>query len=90
MLGNEVSWVRNLHAADGRAVLWHGRREPVRMQEVDARDRAPILRRYLQVAPGARPHIPVNRKAPLADFERISQDFPVFRILPGPAARAGR
>jgi len=82
MLGNDVNWVRNLRAADGRAVLRHGRREAVRLQEVDARDRAPILRRYLQVAPGARPHIPVDRKAPLADFERISPDYPVFRILP--------
>ncbi len=31
---------------------------------------------------GARPHIPVDRKAPLADFERISPGYPVFRILP--------
>jgi F420H(2)-dependent quinone reductase len=85
MFGNDVNWVRNLHAANDRAVLRHGRREAVRLQEVDARDRAPILRRYLQIAPGARPHIPVDRKAPLADFERISPDYPVFRILPDAA-----
>jgi hypothetical protein len=30
--------------------------------------------------PGARPHIPVSPGAPIADFERISADFPVFRI----------
>lgn len=46
------------------------------------RPAAPILRRYLQVAPGARPHIPVGRTAPLADFERVSSRYPVFRILP--------
>jgi hypothetical protein len=86
MLGNDVNWVRNLRAADDRAVLRHGRSEAVRLQEVDAPDRAPILRRYLEVAPGARPHIPVNRKAPLADFERISADYPVFRVLPDPSA----
>lgn len=85
MLGNDVNWVRNLRAAEDRAVLRHGRREAVRLQEVNERDRAPILRRYLQVAPGARPHIPVDRKAPLADFERISADYPVFRILPDAA-----
>jgi hypothetical protein len=51
-----------------------------RLAEVEVRDRAPILRRYLQVAPGARPHIPVDREAPLADFEKISADYPVFRI----------
>ena len=80
MLGEDVNWVRNLRAADGHAVLKHGRREAVRLEEVGVRDRAPILRRYLQVAPGARPHIPVSPGAPIADFERISTDFPVFRI----------
>ena len=42
--------------------------------------RAPILRRYLQVAPGARPHIPLDRRAPLAEFERIAALYPVFRV----------
>jgi len=80
MLGENVNWVRNLRAADGHAVLQHGRREAVRLEEVDSRDRAPILRRYVQVAPGARAHIPADPRAPLADFERISPDYPVFRI----------
>jgi hypothetical protein len=85
MLGADVNWVRNLRAAGDRAVLRHGRREAVRLEEVSPPGRAPILRRYLQVAPGARPHIPVDRKAPLADFERISPDYPVFRIRPDTA-----
>ena len=80
MLGDDVNWVRNVRAAHGAAVLVHGRREQIRLEEVTGPERAPILRRYLQVAPGARPHIPVAPKAPLADFERISQDYPVFRI----------
>lgn len=80
MLGSNVNWVRNLHAADGRAVLRHGRSESVRLEEVEPADRPPILRRYLQVAPGARPHIPVDRRAPLDAFARIAADYPVFRI----------
>lgn len=80
MLGSNVNWVHNLRAADGRAVLRHGRRECVRLEEVEPGDRAPILKRYLQVAPGARAHIPVDRRAPLADFARIAADYPVFRI----------
>jgi hypothetical protein len=80
MLGEDVNWVRNLRAAGGHAVLKHGRREAVRLEEVDVSDRAPILRRYLQVAPGARPHIPASPGAPVGDFERISPDYPVFRI----------
>ena len=80
MLGDDVNWVRNLRAAGDRAVLRHGRREAVRLAEVSPPDRAPILRRYLQVAPGARPHIPVSRDAPLAELERVSPHYPVFRI----------
>jgi hypothetical protein len=37
-------------------------------------------RRYLQVAPGTRPHMPVDRTAPLTEFARIAADYPVFRI----------
>jgi hypothetical protein len=80
MLGANVNWVHNLQAADGQAVLRHGRRESVHLEEVEPSARAPILRRYLQVAPGARPHIPVDRRAPLTEFERIAADYPVFRI----------
>jgi deazaflavin-dependent oxidoreductase (nitroreductase family) len=80
MLGEGTNWVANVRAAGGRAVLRHGRREAVRLEEVDSRVRAPILRQYLQVAPGARPHVPVDRRAPLADFETIADRFPVFRI----------
>lgn len=80
MLGNNTNWVRNLKAADGRAVLRHGRRESVHLEEVDPSVRAPILRRYLQIAPGARAHIPVDRGASLAEFGRIAADYPVFRI----------
>jgi deazaflavin-dependent oxidoreductase (nitroreductase family) len=80
MLGSETNWVRNVLAAGGRAVLRRGRREPVRLVEVDVTKRASILRQYLDVAPGARPHLPVERGAPLAEFERIAPDYPVFRI----------
>ncbi|MET7768310.1 nitroreductase family deazaflavin-dependent oxidoreductase [Nocardia sp. NPDC005366] len=85
MLGNNVNWVRNLAAADGAAVLRYGREDAVHLVEIEPDQRAPILREYLRVAPGARPHIPVSPKAPLAEFERVAQDYPVFRI--DPAAR---
>jgi hypothetical protein len=80
MLGEGTNWVANVRADGGPAVLTHGRRGAVRMGEVDPGSRAPIVRRYLQVAPGARPHFSAGRRAPLADFERISDRYPVFRI----------
>lgn len=80
MLGNDANWVRNVRAAGGQAILRRGRREPVHLTEVEPDARAPILRRYLAVAPGARPHLPVDRHAPVEEFERIAELYPVFRI----------
>lgn len=88
MLGANTNWVRNLKAAGGQAVLRHGRQELIGLQEIPVADRAPVLRRYLQVAPGGRPHIPVDRRAPLAEFERVAADYPVYRIQPRVAASA--
>ncbi|MCM4084837.1 nitroreductase/quinone reductase family protein [Paractinoplanes hotanensis] len=82
MLGNGANWVANVRAANGEAVLRHGRRQPVRLVEVDPDLRAPILQRYLAVAPGARAHVPVDRHAPLSEFERIAAGYPVFRVVP--------
>jgi hypothetical protein len=80
MLGRDVNWVRNVRANDGLAVLRRRESEPVRLTEVDPADRAPILRRYLDLAPGARPHVPVDRGAPLEEFARVADQFPVFRV----------
>jgi deazaflavin-dependent oxidoreductase (nitroreductase family) len=82
MLGPNANWVRNVMAAGGEAVLRHGRREVVHLDEVPPDARPAILRRYLEVAPGARPHIPVDRRAPLQDFEPIAPNIPVFRLTP--------
>jgi len=82
MLGERSAWPKNVRAAGGRATLRHGRIERVRLEEVPPAERAPIIRRYLDCAPGARPHIPVDRRAPLEEFERIAPQIPVFRILP--------
>ena len=80
MLGEAADWPRNVRAASGRALLRHGRREAVRLEEVEPAARPPILRRYLAVAPGARAHMPVDRNAPIEDFEQIAAQVPVFRI----------
>jgi hypothetical protein len=44
-------------------------------------DRAAVLRRYLELAPGARPFFPVDRSAPASAFEQIVNDYPVFRVV---------
>src|SRR5215475_10594856 len=43
MLGAEVDWVRNVKAASGQAILRHGRREEVKLEEVPNDRRARVL-----------------------------------------------
>lgn len=80
MLGEEANWVRNVQATGGKARLVHGISEPVLLQEVDVSQRAPILKAYLKLAPGARPHIPISQDAPVSAFENIASQYPVFSV----------
>ena len=82
MLGQDANWVRNVRAAGGDATLRHGRHEEVRLEELVADRRAPVLKAYLKRAPNARAHLPVPKDAPLAEFERVAPRFPVFRVVP--------
>jgi hypothetical protein len=85
MLGESCDWVQNVRAADGRATLRHRRAIACRLVEVPVTDRPPIISHYLQVVPGARPHIPMDRRAPVEQFETIASDYPVFRVDPDEA-----
>lgn len=80
MLGENANWVKNVRAAEGEAVLRRRGMECVTLEEVPPPERAPILRRYLEVAPGARPHIPLDLRSPSCEHERIAKGYPVFRI----------
>ena len=80
MLGTETNWVQNIKASGGKARLRHGVSESVLLQEVDVSQRAPILKAYLQLAPGARPHVPISKDAPISEFEKIASKYPVFRL----------
>ena len=80
MLGADANWVRNVRAAEGKAQLRHGITEQVLLEEVDVSQRAPILKAFLKHAPGARPHIPVSKDAPVSEFEKITAQYPVFKI----------
>ena len=80
MLGADVGWVHNLKAAEGRAVILHGKREEVRLEEVPVEQRAHLLKSFLQRALGARAHIAVDKDAPIAEFEKVAPDLPVYRI----------
>jgi hypothetical protein len=81
MLGNKATWVQNVRAAGGHATLRHGRTEHVQLEEVAVEKRAGVLKAYLRLAPGARPHIRVDKDAPLEEFESIAAQIPVFRVV---------
>jgi hypothetical protein len=68
MLGERADWVRNARATWGRAVLRRGKREAVVLINVVPAEQPPIVRRYLTLAPRARPHIRVDLNASLDDF----------------------
>ncbi|KAB8194927.1 nitroreductase family deazaflavin-dependent oxidoreductase [Nonomuraea phyllanthi] len=93
MLGPDANWVRNVRAAGGRAVLRRrGSEQPILLKEIPPEHRAEILRRYLAVAPGARPHLGLSPESPLPEFRRIAAAHPVFRIRPagGDGLQAGQ
>lgn len=81
MLGRGSEWVKNVEASGGEAVLRHGGREPVRLVPVDdTAQRAPVLKEYCRIAPGGRRHFPIEKDAPLSEYEAIAERYPVFRI----------
>jgi hypothetical protein len=92
MLGDDVQWVRNVRAAGGSAALRSAGVERIRLEEVPVERRAPILKEYLRRAPGGRPHVPVDKDAPLAEFEAVAAQFPAFRIVSvdSPTDESGR
>jgi hypothetical protein len=89
MLGEVSEWVQNVRAADGKARVKRGRSRPVRLVEVPVAERAPILKAWCQIADSGRKHLPVRHDAPLAEFEAIAGDYPIFRIDPGTQDQRG-
>lgn len=82
MLGEDCHWVHNVRAAGGVATIRRRRARASHLVEVPVDERAPILKAYLEQVPGARPHLPIDRKAPLSAFEAIADRYPAFRVEP--------
>ncbi|HUB42567.1 MAG TPA: nitroreductase/quinone reductase family protein [Streptosporangiaceae bacterium] len=81
MLGDRCNWVQNVRAAHGQVTLRHGRPMRCQLQEVPVSRRPPVLKRYLQQVPGARPHFPVSHDAGVPGFEAIAARYPVFLVI---------
>jgi len=80
MLGERSAWVHNVRAA-GEAVIRHGRKRRVRLEEVPSAERAPMLKAYVQRATSGRRHFTLTPDASVAEFAAVADQFPVFRIV---------
>lgn len=75
-------WVRNVRAAEGAAVMRHGNRTAVRLEELPAGDRAPVIRAYLRKTRRAtQAHFGLDPDAPVEEFARIAERHRVFRVV---------
>jgi hypothetical protein len=82
MLGDGSAWVQDVRASGGAAVIKRVDSRQVRLVDVPPVNRAPILKAWCQIATSGRQHIPVPYDAPVADFEAIAAQYPIFRIDP--------
>ncbi len=80
MLGERSAWVHNVRAAGGNAVIRHGRKRRVRLEEVPVARRAPMLKAYVQRATSGRRHFTLTPESSVAEFATVADQYPVFRI----------
>ena len=81
-----AAWARNA-AASGTAKLRRGRlTQRVKLEPVDARESAPVLKAYVRLEPMTRRAFGVESEASLEEFEAIAPKHPVFRVRPVDAA----
>ena len=71
-----------LRAAGGHAVLRHGRRESIQLEEVPPGYRPAILRRHEDCDPWACTHVAIDRHACTAELQQVPVHTPVLRARP--------
>lgn len=89
-LAGEAQWVRNVRAADGRAVIRRRGRHQAVLHELPTAERAPVIAAYLATAvtrsgekSGARQaefYFGLDAEPAMEDIDAIVDYYPVFRI----------
>jgi deazaflavin-dependent oxidoreductase (nitroreductase family) len=75
-----VDWVRNTRSTQ-RVRLRYGRTERrYRTREASPHEAAPVLKRYLAIAPKARPQFATPPEAPAEQFVAEAARHPVFEL----------
>lgn len=87
LYGEQAAWVANVRAADGRACIVAGSRTPIRLVEIPAADRAPILhawvshRAFTHSPEGsARTFFGYDHVPSVDELDPVAWRYPVFRI----------
>lgn len=77
----EVNWVKNARAAGEVQLFRAGKTETVRVTELlESAERAVILKAYFMIEAFPRQFIDIPYDAPVAEFERIAPQHPVFLL----------
>ena len=75
-----TEWSRNALAANGEAVIKHGKPEDVRLVDVPVAERVPIIQKYVKETAIVRKEFGVEVDSPLGEYQRIAPNHPTFRI----------
>lgn len=77
-----VGWVHNARAT-GAVTLSRGRTsQDFSVSEVDAKRSAPVLKRYVAIAPIVLPYFDARKSSPVEEFEADAATHPVFLLKP--------
>ena len=52
------------------------------IREVPPEEAGPILKRYMRIAPSARPYFQASKDSPVKDFVTEADRHPVFELIP--------
>jgi hypothetical protein len=94
-LAGEVHWVRNVRAANGQATILSGKIIPVRLEEISAEQRAPVMLAYVQSraflhsgVQSSQEFFGLEKKSTLERMKAIANRYVVFRIMESSIGKA--
>jgi len=70
-----------MNGPGGDACIIGGWRRRGKLEEVPVERRAPIIKEYIRLAPGARPHVGLGPNATIEECQSVAPNHPVFRIV---------
>jgi deazaflavin-dependent oxidoreductase (nitroreductase family) len=76
----EVNWVKNARATGEVSLSRGGKTEMLKIQELDPKTSAPILKTYLHAVPYVRPYFNARPDSPLEAFEAEASQHSVFLL----------